>query len=82
MCMEKAILYEIRMCSKIDYLLCDYTKQHITKRSPDVKDLLHYTLKDYGCPQHMGFSEHYCYVFNGEFYTREQLLQSHPHLFV
>lgn len=38
--------------------------------------------KDYKCPQRIKPFKHHCYVFNNEFYTREQLLQLHPHLFI
>lgn len=82
MYMDKDTLYEIRMYNKIYYFLGDSTMQYFTKRSPNIKDLLHYPLKDYGCPQNLGSSKHHCYVLNSEFYTREQLLQSHPHLFI
>ena len=56
--------------------------QYLTMCSSDIEALLHYSLKDYGCPQNLGFCKHHCYVLNNEFYTREQLLQSHPHLFI
>lgn len=82
MYMDKDTLYEIRMYNKIYYFLGDSTMQYFTMRSPNIKDLLHYPLKDYGCPQNLNSSKHYCYVLNNEFYTREQLLQSHPHLFI
>ena len=82
MYIDKDTLYEIRMYNKIYYFLCDSTMQYFTMPSPNIKDLLHYPLKDYKCPQNLNSSKHYCYVFNSEFYTREQLLQSHPHLFI
>lgn len=76
-------LYEIRVFDAKNYFLTDSTKRYITKSSSaSIEALLRYKLEDYGYPQALEFSEHYCYVFNGEFYTREQLLQSHPHLFV
>lgn len=80
--MNKDTLYEIRMYGKTEYFLGDSTMQYITKRSLNIKDLLYYPLKDYKCPQRMESFKHHCYVFNSEFYTREQLLQSHPHLFI
>ena len=82
MYMDKDTLYEIRTYGNIYYFLVDSTTQYFTMRSPNIKDLLHYPLKGYKCPQNLGFSKHHCYVLNSEFYTREQLLQSHPHLFV
>ena len=80
--MDKDTLYEIRMCDKIYYFLGDFTMRYFTQRSPNIEDLLQYPLKDYKCPQRIEPFKHHCYVFNNEFYTREQLLQSHPHLLI
>ena len=80
--MDRDTLYEIRKYNKREYFLGNSTMQYLTNYSPNVKDLLRYPLKDYKCSQNLEFCEHYCYVLNNEFYTHEQLLQSHPHLFV
>lgn len=82
MYMDKDTLYEILMYSKTEYFLGDSTMQYLTMCSSNIKDLLYYPLKDYKCPQNLGFCKHHFYVLNSEFYTREQLLQSHPHLFI
>lgn len=82
MYMDKDTLYEILMYSKTEYFLGDSTMQYLTMCSSDIEALLHYFLKDYGCPQNLEFCKHHCYVLNNEFYIREQLLQSHPHLFI